>query len=426
MSVLRSFNIGISGMNAAGGGMSVAGDNIANAGTTGFKASRSEFQDMLSVSLKGVSGGDQVGSGSRLAHVKQIFNQGDVTRTENTTDMAISGDGFFVIDSNTGRAYSRDGSFSFNKHGELVNGDGYKVLGFSYVDGKPANKLEAIKLDATTIPAKATERAGIMMNLDSRSAPAKSFDIKNPDETSTFANSLVVFDNVGTERLVNMYFNKTDNNKWEYHVLVDGKDADGGKPGEMVEMANGNVIFNDKGVLQEESEGKNSFNFNNGAAAGQKIVFDFGKSIKDGGNGFNASTQYGANSSVSRHTQDGNSAATLSSLSFSDQGVLTAVYDNGDRREVSQVGLARFENNQGLFKLGKNLFRESRESGLAAIGRPTEAGRGEILSRSLELSTVDLASEFVNLMTLSRNFKANSKVITTADEMIQEVLKLKS
>lgn len=413
-------------MNAAGGGMSVAGDNIANSGTTGFKASRSEFQDMLSVSLKGVNGGDQIGSGARLAHVKQIFNQGDVSRTENNTDLAISGDGFFVIDSNIGRAYSRDGSFYFSKDGQLVNSDGNKVLGFSYVDGKPTNKLEAIELGATTIAAKATERVGVLMNLDSRETPNKKFDIKDPDNTSNFQNSIVVYDNVGTERLVNLYFNKTDNNKWEYHVLVDGKDADGGKPGEMIEMADGKITFNDKGILQEETEGSNSFNFGNGAAPGQKIKFDFGKSIVDGGDGFNATTQYGVKSNLSRHTQDGNSAATLASLSFNDKGILTAIYDNGDRRDISQVGMARFENNQGLFKLGKNLFRESKESGLAAIGRPEEGGRGEVLSRSLELSTVDLASEFVNLMTLSRNFKANSKVITTADDMIQEVLKLKS
>lgn len=426
MSVLRSFNIGISGMNAAGGGMSVAGDNIANAGTTGFKASRAEFQDLLSVSLKGVDGGNQIGSGARLAHVKQVFNQGDVTRTDNSTDLAIQGDGFFTIDSNTGRAYSRDGSFYFNKDGQLVNADGYKVLGYSFKDGKPTNKLEAISLDATTVPAKATQKLSIMMNLDARDLPSKNFDIKDPDGTSNFANSVVVYDNVGTERLVNLYFNKIDNNKWEYHALVDGKDADGGKVGEMKEMANGKLSFNQMGVLEEVSEGNSSFDFNNGAAGGQKIKFDFGKSLKDGGDGFRAATQYGSGSSISSHGQDGNSAATLSSITFNDKGILSAVYDNGDRRDVSQISIAKFENNQGLFKLGKNLFRESRESGEASIGRPEEAGRGEVLSRSLELSTVDLASEFVNLMTLSRNFKANTKVITTADDMIQEVLKLKS
>jgi flagellar hook protein FlgE len=265
-----------------------------------------------------------------------------------------------------------------------------------------------------------------MMNLDSRNLPISSFDIKDPDGTSNFANSLVIFDNVGTERLINMYFNKTDNNKWEYHVLVDGKDTPSGKQGEMIEMANGKIAFNDKGVLQEETVGKSSFDFGGGAKPGQEIKFDFGKSIIEGGDGFRATTQYGAGSSVARHTQDGNAAATLASLTFNDKGILTAVYDNGDRKDVSQVAIARFENNQGLFKLGKNLFRESKDSGLAAIGRPTEAGRGEVLVRSLELSTVDLAAEFVNLMTLSRNFKANTKVITTADEMVQEVLKLKT
>ncbi len=131
MGILSSFNIGVSGLNAAGSSMSVIGDNIANAGTFGFKGSRAEFQDVLAKSLKGIDGGDQIGSGTKLAHITPKFTQGSIERTENITDLAVNGNGFFAVESPGGRGFTRDGSFHFNKEGQLINGDGFKVLGLS-------------------------------------------------------------------------------------------------------------------------------------------------------------------------------------------------------------------------------------------------------------------------------------------------------
>lgn len=425
MSILSSFNIGITGLNAAGSSMSVVGDNIANAGTFGFKSSRAEFQDTLASSLKGIDGGDQIGSGTKLAHVTPQWTQGTIQRTQSITDLAINGNGFFQVDAPFGKGYTRDGSFHFDKEGYMINGDGYRVNGFQPdADGKMTNKLEPIKLGSTTIPATATEEVKLSMNLDSRENVMQ-FDPKNPDKTSNFNNSVTVYDNVGTARLVTLYFNKTADGNWDYHALVDGADAQGGKPGEMVEMATGTLKFNAKGVLEEEVEKNNAFNFNKGAGQGQKIVFDFGKSIKDGGTGIDASTQYGSRSSVARHSQNGSSAATLASMSFNDDGVLTAVYDNGVQRELGQVAIAKFENTEGLFKTGKNLFKETRKSGQAAIGKPGLDGRGEVLSKSIEASNVDIANEFINLMAAQRNFQANTRTITTSDQMLQEVLNIK-
>jgi len=424
MSIMRAFNIGITGLAANGQSMSVTGDNIANAGTTGFKASRSEFQDILAVSLKGMAGGAQIGAGTRLANVKVLHNQGDVTRTESNTDMAISGEGFFVTDAPFGRGYTRDGSFHFNKVGELVSADNYKVLGFEYRNGKRTNLISPISLSNANIPAKATDEVSIRMNLDTR-ANRQTFDKKNPNDTSDYSSALVVYDNIGTQRLVTLYWNKTDNNRWDYHAMVEGKDAAGGKPGEMYEMARGRLQFDNNGLLQEEISQNNSFNFSFGAKPNQVIKFNFGKSLKEGGDGLRATTQYGIKSSVARHGQDGHSTGNLASLTFDDQGVMTAAYSNGELREIAQVALAKFEDNEGLFKMGKNLYKATRVSGQPAVGGPEEGGRGEIISKSLELSNVDLAKEFVNLMTQSRNFKANSKVITTSDEMAQEILNLK-
>ena len=425
MGILRSFTTGVSGLSATGQGMGVIGDNIANAGTNGFKTSRAEFQDVLANSLKGIDGGDQIGAGTKLGHIKAMMSQGDITRTDSVTDLAISGDGFFTVEAPFGRAVTRDGSFHFDKEGQLTTMDGYKILGFQADEkGTIINKLEPVKLGGTTIPAKATKEVLMSMNLDSRTNKQE-FNIEQPEKTSAFSNTMTIYDNVGTARTVTVYYNKADNNQWEYHVAADGKDVEGGKPETMYEMANGKLNFNDKGQLEDVKEGKNSFNFNKGAAKDQKIHFAWGKTLKEGGTGVDASTQYGSESSITRHTQDGLTAASLTSISFNDKGVLTAVYNNGETRDIAQVAISKFENNEGLFKIGKNLFKESRTSGQATLGKPGEAGRGEVLSKSIELSNVDIAGEFVNLMNMQRNFQANAKTITTADQMLQEVLQIK-
>jgi flagellar hook protein FlgE len=425
MGILRSFNIGVSGLSASGQGMGVISDNIANAGTFGFKASRAEFQDVLATSLNGIDGGDQFGAGTKLSHIKSVFEQGDISRTNSVTDLAISGNGFFRVNAPFGPGYTRDGSMHFDKEGHLINGDGHRVQGFTANEaGDITNRLGDIKLSQTTIPASPTEKVKINMNIDSRQKVVQ-FDPLDPDATSNFSNTITVFDNVGTERLVTLYYNKTADNTWTYRGMVDGKDAAGGEKGKMVEMASGTLAFNNKGVLQTETEGSNAFNFNAGAAPGQKIAFDFGTSITEGGDGLDASTQYGSASALARHSQDGSSAATLSSMSFNDDGQLTAVYDNGESRQIAQVAIAKFDNNEGLFKVGKNLFKESIKSGQAAMGKPGEAGRGELLSKSIELSSVDIANEFVQLMNAQRNFSANAKSLQTADQMLQEVLSIK-
>ena len=425
MGILSSFNIGVSGLKAAGSAMSVTGDNIANAGTFGFKGSRAEFQDLLSKSLKGIDGGDQIGSGTKLAHITPKFTQGNINRTESITDLAINGNGFFTIETPKGTGFTRDGSFHFNKEGALISGDGYPVLGFqANEEGKISQKQGKIKLGNTTIPASPTKDVNLSMNVDSR-AEVQEFDINNPEKTSDFNTSMVVFDNIGTQRLITLYYNKAADGQWDYHATVPGEDAQGGTPGTAVEMAGGRLQFDPKGKLQSETSTSNAFNFNKGAEPGQVINFNFGKSISEGGNGDDATTQFGSKSSIARHTQDGSSAATLSSLSFNDDGVLTAAYDNGIMRDVAQVAVAKFENNEGLFKMGKNLFKETRKSGQAAVGKPGADGRGEVMAKSIELSNVDIADEFINLMNAQRNFQANTKTITTADQMLQEVLSIK-
>ncbi len=425
MGILSSFNIGVTGLHASGSSMSVIGDNIANSNTFGFKSSRAEFQDQLARSLTGIDGGDQIGTGAKLAHVKPNFTQGNVMRTENITDMAMDGNGFFVAETPFGQGFTRDGSFQFDKEGNLTTGDGYKIKGFQADDsGEISNKVGNIRLGNTTIPASASKKVKLSMNLDSR-AKVQQFNPTEPDKTSNFNTSITVYDNIGTARMVTMYFNKSGPNNWEYHAMVNGGDAAGGKEGTMVEMAKGNVKFSDKGLLDEEVKVSNAFNFSEGAAPGQVIEFDFGQSLKEGGDGTLGSTQYGSSSTVARHSQDGFSAATLASLSFSDDAVLTAVYNNGVTKDIAQVAVAKFDNNEGLFKTGKNFFKETKKSGQGVLGKPGKDGRGMILSKSIEQSNVDIATEFINLMTAQRNFQANTRTISTSDQMLNEVFQIK-
>lgn len=425
MGILSSMYTGITGLQANGEALGIYGDNLANANTTGFKTSRPEFQDVIAKSLKGILGGNQIGRGTKLTNINPIFSQGSITQTERPTDIALSGDGFFVVDGADGRNFTRAGVFNFDKDGRLSNLDGGQVMGFQADEtGMITNKLGAIKLDRTVIDAKQTSKVNMSMNLDIRADKVQDFNIETPDKTSQYSNGFTVYDSAGNAHLVTVYFNKTDDGVWAWHAVAKGDEIQGGEKGKILECANGTLKFSPDGRLQESSVGKNEFNFNKGARSGQKIEFDFGKTVAEGGAGLQT-TQYGTNSDLYKHVQDGYTAGTVAGLSFNEDGVLSAIYTNGETLNLAQVAVAKFENNEALFKAGGNKFRESKNSGQAFIGKPGEGGRGRIMPKSIESSTTDIASEFINLMTTQRSFQANSKAITVADELMQEVLNMR-
>lgn len=425
MGILGSMYTGISGLQGQGEALAVYGDNIANANTTGFKTSRPEFQDVVAKSLKGVLGGNQIGRGTKLSGVKSIFSQGSIVQTESPTDLSISGDGFFVIDGIDGRSFTRNGAFNFDKDGLLVNGDGYKVQGFQADEnGKITSKMDSISVDRTVIDAKRTSDVNLFMNLDLRADQSLQFNPEDPDKTSHFATGVTVYDSAGTAHVVTMYFNKVDDGTWQWRAMAKGDEVVGGQPGTMVEQASGSLKFDVDGKLQEQTVDSSSFQFNKGALPDQQITFNFGSDKATGGAGVEV-TQYGTDSEAYKTTQDGYTAGTLAGLTFNDDGVLAAVYTNGENMNIAQVALAKFENSEDLFKLGQNRFRESRLSGQPTIGAPQSGGRGKVNAKTLETSTTDIASEFINLMNSQRSFSANSKVISVADDMMQEVLNLK-
>lgn len=425
MGILSSLYTGISGLQGQGEALSIYGDNIANANTTGFKTSRPEFQDVVAKSLKGALGGNQIGTGTRLAAVNPIFSQGSITQTESATDLAISGDGFFVINGQDGQSFTRNGAFHFDKDGKLINADGYHVQGFQADEkGKVTSKMGDVAVDRTVIDAKKSSEVKLFMNLDLRADKALQFDPQKPDNTSHFATGVTVYDTAGTAHVVTVYFNKEDDGVWKWRAMAKGDEIIGGKKDQMLEQANGTLTFGQDGRLMEQKINKSSFQFNKGALPDQYIGFNFGDDVKNGGTGL-VVTQYGTNSEAYKTLQDGYTAGTLAGLSFNDDGMLTAVYTNGQNINVAQIALAKLENPEGLFKMGQNRFRESRLSGQPTIGAPQAGGRGRISSKTIEASTTDIAGEFINLMNSQRNFQADSKVISTADEMMQEILNIK-
>jgi flagellar hook protein FlgE len=426
MGILSSMYTGISGIQGLGEALSIYGDNIANANTNGFKVSRPEFQDLVATSLKTPFGGNQVGRGTKLAAVSPVYAQGTLVSTDNSTDLAITGEGFFVMSGLEGQAYTRAGNFRFNREGKLVNSDGYRVQGFTCdEDGKPTAKMGDISVDRTVIDAKGTKKASLFMNLDLRAdANVKKFDASAPEQTSQFTTGVTVYDSAGAAHTVRLFFNKTGEGEWTYHAMVKGEELQGGKAGQLVEQANGKLIFGTDGKLKQHKVTDNTFDFNKGAKKDQKIEFDFGTPTDQGGMGLQV-TQYGTSSETYKTLQDGYSAGTLAGLAFNDDGMLSGIFSNGQSVNIAQVLLAKFEAPEGLFRMGQNLFKESRTSGQATIGAPAMGGRGKVSSKTLEQSTTDIATEFINLMNAQHNFQANSRVIRVADDLMTEVLNLK-
>jgi flagellar hook protein FlgE len=425
MGILSSMYTGFTGIQGQGEALSVYGDNIANSATTGFKTARPEFKDAVAKSLNGMGSTQATGRGAKLGNIRTVFSQGTLLQTESPTDLAITGNGFFVTDGVEGRSFTRDGSFHFDKEGKMVASTGEKVQGFQAdADGKITSKMGPISVDRAILDAKGTTKVDLFANLDSRADMNVKFDPANPDKTSHFATGVTVYDTNGAPHAVTAYFNKVDGHNWEWKAMAKGEEIEGGKPGTMQMQASGKITFDENGRLASQSTDSSSFSFNKGSKSGQKVDFSFGKDVKSGGDGLQL-TQYGSNSEAYKTVQNGYSSGTLGSMKFEDDGSLMAYYTNGENVKVAQVALAKFESPEDLLKVGGNKFKETRNSGQATVGAPNAGGRGQISSKALEASTTDIANEFINLMTAQRNFQANSKVIGVGDELLGEVINLK-
>jgi flagellar hook protein FlgE len=427
MGILSSLYTGVSGLMSQGEALGVIGDNIANANTTGFKGSRAEFQDIISKNLKGILGGNQIGRGVKIGAVNPVLLQGNVDTTDNATDLAISGDGYFVARGSDGQSFTRDGSLHFDKEGYLVTNDDQRIQGFrSDENGKMTSYIDDVKLPKAITPARGTKKIDVTMNLDSRAQVGVPFNIEKANDTSQFSTGIEIYDSQGNKHLMTIYFNKQADRQWEWHGLVDGKEVTGGQEGKFSEVASGKLTFTVDGKLETQVETKKAYNFAQGALPNQQIELSFGDAIiTNKGKGVAGSVQYGKESDLLQWKQDGAAAGTITNMSFNDVGTLSALYSNGEVKDLSQIVLAKFDAPEKLYKVGNNRFKESREGGTPSIGTANRAGRGKIFAKSLERSTVDLALEFVGLIQNQRGFQANAKTITTTDELLAEVIQLK-
>jgi len=445
--MLTSLYTAVSGMNANGTSLSVIGDNIANMNTIGFKSSSVTFADVLSQSVGTASGSSQIGRGVQVSEISPLFTQGSFETSSSGLDLAVDGDGFFMVNSGNSTFYTRAGKFSLDSSGNVTNPDGKILQGYlADAAGNITGTVGDLQIATTQNPANATTAATLAVNLDATAAVAAgAFTLDgNGDGTQNdpinfdSSNTITVYDPQGGAHQVTSYFVKTAANTWAVHYAIE----DPSNPGSFMEagQTTGGVglppvgaattqalTFNIDGSLANDNSGvAQTFNFGGGMPA-QNIAFNYGTGTAEvpAGTGLDMTTQYAAPFSVMNLTQDGYAAGSLSSVSISTDGIITGMFTNGQTRSIGEVALARFVAPTELTKMGGNLYAASSTSGQAIVGAPDTSGLGKVLSNSLELSNVDLAQEFVNMISAQRGFQANSKIITTTDELMQTVLSLK-
>jgi flagellar hook protein FlgE len=426
MSILKAMYSGTSGLAAEGEALGIVGDNVANSNTIGFKQSRAIFEDVLG----GALGRTNEGAGVRMARSQQIFAQGSLLNTGQPTDLALSGDGFFVVhgsvDGITGNFYTRAGQTVLRQDGTLVTASGYELQGYAALpNGQYAAAVSSIKVPTGQIPPKATSLMQVTANLDATAqVPVQAWDPQNPAATSNFSTSMQVYDSLGNPHNVDIYFRKTGANTWDYHVLANGGEVQGGQQGTNFEFASGTLSFTNTGALNTQTNQGGTVSFL-GAKPNQAFTFDFGKPIQAGGTGLDGVTQFGSPSNVSAQKQDGYASGSLSGVKVDGDGVVTGIYTNGEQLPVAKLAIAKFRSNDGLARAGHSLWMQTRESGEPALGSAGSGGRAAVVGGALEQSNVDVATQFVDLISHQRAFQANSKTIMTADEMLQDVVNLK-
>lgn len=427
MSILGTLNTAASGLTAHGDALGVVADNIANANTIGFKRSRADFQNVLGMASGAAERG---GGGSRMAHIEQMWSQGALLGTESPTDLALSGEGFFVVKGNangvTGNFYTRAGQFHLDKDGHLANPDGMRLQGYAADNkGTLSGTLSDLSISTRTMPASATTKVNMSMNLDSKAVEPPPWDPADPAATSNFSSGLTVYDSLGNAHEITIYYTKTGSNTWDWHAMADGATMAGGTAGVPFEGASGSLTFTSDGALDTESMNQSQWDFND-ATPGQSITFDFGTAITgDGGTGLDGATQFGDASSTTGLRQDGFAAGSVSGITISSDGSITGVFSNGQRRLLGQVAVAKFQSESGLARSGQGLWSETKDSGEPLVGGAQSGSRGAIVAGALEQSNVDIGREFVDLIAYQRGFSANSKIVQTADEMYSELINLR-
>jgi flagellar hook protein FlgE len=426
--MMRSLFAGVSGLRNHQVRMDVIGNNIANVNTVAFKAGRVTFKEAFAQLVMGasrppgnaadVAGGTnpvQVGLGMNIGSIDLLFTQGNLETTGVTTDVAIQGDSFFVASDGQQRFYTRSGNFQLDANGHLVaSTNGFKIQGKMATDGVLTDTITDIKLPfGQKSAAKATENVSIGGNLKADGVIADPAAVP-PVAGENRETSITVYDEQGGEHDMTISFEKTAANEWTYTITVTGSDVDDTNP------VTGTATFADDGTLTDPV-GPVAVAFTpTGFGAQQTINVDFGAAGTIDG----ISQFAGASTAVLRE-QDGYTMGLLERISIDPTGTIMGAFTNGTTLTLAQIVLADFNNPSGLIRSGDNMYTVSPNSGPAVFGFAGEGSQSLLTSGALEMSNVDLAAEFTSMITAQRGFQSNARVISTSDEMMQELVNIK-
>lgn len=439
-SIVNGLFSGRSGLASHGTAIAVVGDNISNSSTIGYKASRAEFQDLIA---GGQTAGKVVGSGSTTSAVSTIFEQGTLEFTNRPLDLAIDGNGFFVVADGAERFYTRAGNFKVDASGYIVNQNDKAVLGFP-ADGTGA--LEPLNVNTVSQSSVSTTSVAIAGNLDASEpvmggaippfVPAgvdpstytvaeQGVTYADLNSAAAFSTVAQVFDSLGASHTVTFFAFRTNANEYTVRGYVNSEEVDTagsvtGRPRLITDdlvTPNGDIVlaFNGDGTLDAAGSSETltvNIPWQNGADP-SPIDLDF-----------SSFTQYSGSSNILSIQQDGQGVGTVTSLDIESNGQIFARLSNGQAAVIGTIGMVTFSNPEGLTRIGNNLLQQSGASGEPVVGRAETGTFGAIESGRIELSTVDIANEFVKLITLQRGFQANSRIITTINQLLNEIIQL--
>ncbi len=410
-----SFNVALTGINAASKDLEATSNNLANSGTTGFKRSRAEFNDLFAMGPMGIPQ-LAIGQGARLANVGQMFTQGSFDFTERSLDLGIEGGGFFRLEDDGAVTYSRAGQFEVDREGYIVNNTGKRLTG--YRTDEAGNRIgdgrDQLRLPTEGIPARSTSGVEVGANLNADvEAMGRNQVPFNPEDTETFHESTTttVYDSQGSARDATFYFVKRGPNDWDVYTEIEGMDWDDENSPyfgpHQLEFDEAGNLAGENGVAAYEGEF---------AAAVEDLDIEVD---------FREVTQFARPFSVTRVSQDGYAAGEFENVDVEKDGRIFARYSNGQAQVVGQVGLTSFPSEERLLSVGETSWQETFEAGDPLIGVPGQGTFGRIENGALEQSNVDVAHELVNMITAQRNFSANARMVTTQDQITQEIINIR-
>lgn len=406
-----SFNIALTGLNAASADLAVTSNNIANANTVGYKESRSQFADFFLANAYGVTD-TAVGGGVRVAKVAQQFTQGAISVTNNSLDLAVSGTGWFTLAKDGAVSYTRSGQFGTDRNGFIVNGSGARLQAYPPVAGGTAfdtASLADIQLSTSDNPPNATTLLNTGVNLPAEATAPATTPFSASDPTSyNNTTSVTIYDSLGTGHPANLYFVKsgTTANEWTVHTRIDGTDVGTGTT----------VTFNADGSLATPTDGRITLPAYATATGSSPVTMTVDLSN---------STQYGNSFSVNSLTQDGYATGRLSGIEVTQEGIVQARFTNGQATRLGKLAMANFANPQGLQQLGDTSWGETYASGPVIRGSANTSNFGLIQSGALEGSNVDITKQLVNMIVAQRSFQANAQMISTNDQITQTIINIR-